>query len=174
MTYIKECKVATMSKCININRNERGTMDDAIVGYLRNEHNRCDKLYIEAEICVNGDRWDRAEVFFQQFCAALEQHFAMEENVLFVVYEKAIRSGNEATGVLRNEHQKIRGIVCMLQDALKRRAKNAFLGHSDTLNIMMQQHNLLEESVLYPMTDHILFEQKHDIIKAMIEISAVI
>ena len=135
--------------------------------YLHNDHNRCDKLCGEVEECVNSELWDRAEVLFEGFCQALEQHFTMEENVLFVAFEKAIRSASGPTSVMRDEHQKIRSVIFMLQDALARRSRNAFLGHAETLNIMIQQHNQVEENILYPMLEHLLSAQKNDIVKAM-------
>lgn len=143
----------------------------AISEYIRNDHNRCDLLCNEAAVCVSTEAWDRAEVIFLQFRNALEQHFTMEEDVLFSAFEKAIRSPEYPTSAMRNEHQKIRSVIFMLQDALTRRARNAFLGHADTLDIMMHQHNQVEENILYPMIDHVLGAQKHDIIKAMTQIA---
>lgn len=145
---------------------------DNIAGYLIIDHSRCDKLYGEAQNCVSTEAWDRAETVFQQFCEALERHFEMEEKVLFAAFEKAIHSTDGPTCAMRDEHQKIRSIISMLQDALARRSRNAFLGHSDTLDIMIQQHNLVEDSILYPMIDRILSGQKDDIIKAMNKIGA--
>jgi hemerythrin-like domain-containing protein len=57
----------------------------------------------------------------------------------------------------------------MLADALKRRARNAFLGHSDTLRIMMGQHHELEENVVFPIIDRALSRRRQDILKAMHE-----
>lgn len=143
---------------------------NTITGYLTNDHKRCDNLFTEAQYCVFADLWERAEACSQQFFDAIEQHFAMEEKVLFLAFEYAIGSSDGPTGVMRDEHQQIRGIISRLDSALMRRDKNAFLGHSDTLNIMLQQHITKEESLLYGMTDRLLSEQKHDIIQAMHQI----
>jgi hemerythrin-like domain-containing protein len=144
---------------------------DTITQYLSTDHKRCDDALIEAENCVNENLWDRAEIWLQKFCESLEHHFAMEEKILFLAFEKAIGSSEGPTSVMRNEHQQIRGITSMLQSALTRREANAFLGHADTLNIMMQQHNLKEESILYLMADRVLSDKRHDIIDAMAGIS---
>jgi hemerythrin-like domain-containing protein len=144
---------------------------DTITQYLSTDHKRCDDALIEAENCVNENLWDRAEIWLQKFCESLERHFAMEEKILFLAFEKAIGSSEGPTSVMRNEHQQIRGITSMLQSALTRCEANAFLGHADTLNIMMQQHNLKEESILYLMADRVLSDKRHDIIDAMAGIS---
>ena len=140
-----------------------------IADYLRNDHNHCERLFTELEISVNAGLWDRADATFQQFHDALDKHFEMEEKVLFVAFENTVAGGGP-TAILRNEHQQIRGIVAMLEYALTRRSRNAFLGHSDTLYIMIHRHNAIEENTLYQMTDHILFEQKQAIIEAMSKI----
>src|ERR1019366_5437572 len=116
-----------------------------IADYLRNDHNRCEKLFTELEISVNAGLWDRADIVFQQFRDAPEKHFEMEEKVLFGAFENT-PAGGVPTSILRNEHQQIRGIVAMLEYALTRRSRNAFLGHSDTLYIMIHRHNAIEES----------------------------
>jgi hemerythrin superfamily protein len=152
----------------------KGGAMDTITGYLTNDHKRCDALFIEAENYVNTDLWDRAEVCFQQFYQALEQHFAMEEQVLFPTFETAIGSADGPTSVMRVEHQQLRGIISMLKDGLARRDKNVFLGHSDTLNIMLQQHNLKEENILYLMTDRVLSAQKNDVVNAMKQIGSLV
>jgi hemerythrin-like domain-containing protein len=140
---------------------------DTISSYLTNDHKLCDDAFIEAENCVSASLWDRAEICFQKFSDALEHHFAMEEKVLFLAFENAIGSAEGPTNVMRNEHRQIRGITSMLDQALKRRDANAFLGHAETLNILVQQHNMKEEGILYLMADRLLSDRNHDIIGAM-------
>lgn len=168
---IKDSKAAAMSEWAITNC---GGAMNTITDYLTKDHKHCDKFFIEAETCASTGLWERAEACFQQFCDALKRHFAKEEKVLFLAFENAIGSSNGPTGVMRNEHQQIHGIVSMLQDALRRRDQDAFLGHSETLNIMMQQHNLKEESILYLMTDRVLSAQKSEIITSMSDIGATI
>jgi len=54
-----------------------------------------------------------------------------------------------------------------LTDALTRRDKIAYLGHSESLNIMLQQHNMKEENILYPMTDRVLAAQQRELVEEM-------
>lgn len=143
----------------------------SIAIYLNRAHQRCDAFCLEANSQVSGESWDDAEISFQTFSTALEQHFTMEETVLFTAFERAIRSTEGPTSVMRDEHRKIRSIIFMLQDALTRRSRNAFLGHADTLSIMIEQHNLVEETFLYPMIDSLPKAQQDEIIRAMGEIA---
>ena len=136
---------------------------ESIAIYLNHAHQRCDELCMQASAHVGGNRWDDAELLFQAFSTALEQHFTMEEKVLFSAFEKAIRTSEGPTSVMREEHRKIRSVIFMLQDALTRRARNAFLGHADTLTIMIAQHNLVEQTFLYPMMDSLPESQQNEI-----------
>jgi len=140
---------------------------ESIAVYLNNAHRRCDELCMETNSHVGGNRWDEAEMLFQAFSTALEQHFTMEEKVLFTAFEKAIRSSDGPTSMMRDEHRKIRSVIFMLQDALTRRSRNAFLGHADTLTIMIAQHNLVEETFLYPMMESLPESQQNEIIQTM-------
>jgi hemerythrin-like domain-containing protein len=49
------------------------------------------------------------------------------------------------------EHQQMRALVQSLDNALAAKDKDEYLGLSETLMVMMQQHNMKEEMMLYPM-----------------------
>lgn len=145
---------------------------NAIASYLGSDHQRCDELFILAETNVSNNCWDQAESCLAEFVEALERHFAMEEKVMFVEFERATGSSAGPTAVMRMEHQQLRAIVALLQEALKARDAESYLGHSETLNTMMQQHNMKEESILYLMADRVLSGRQDEIIGAMAEIDA--
>ena len=138
-----------------------------ISAYLGTDHSRCDGLFEELDAAVGSAQWALANFSVEEFSQALEQHFSMEENVLFLAFEKA--TGNHAgpTSVMRLEHQHLRGIMSRLAESIALRDAEEFFGHADTLRIMMQQHNLKEETVLYVMTDRILAGRQAEIIGAM-------
>lgn len=141
-----------------------------ITAYLSNDHSRCDDLFAAAETSVSKGRWDDAAQQFAQFAEGLERHFAMEEHVLFPAFEKATGSSHGPTSVMRMEHQQIRSIMQLLHDTMAKREADDFLGHAETLNTMIQQHNMKEEGILYPMTDRML-SGGAEIVEAMDAIS---
>ena len=57
------------------------------------------------------------------------------------------------TMVMRHEHQNMRDSLSALQYARDKQDADDFAGEAETLLIMMQQHNMKEESVIYPMLD---------------------
>lgn len=150
---------------------ERVNMD-TITRYLGGDHKRCDELFVQAENCVSDEQWDRAAPLYADFSAALERHLAMEEQVLFPAFEEAAASRAGPTIVMRTEHQQMRHILSQMHAALVHRDASGFLGYSDTLNILMQQHNLKEENILYPMIDRLLHDRQDEMIAAMEDIGA--
>jgi iron-sulfur cluster repair protein YtfE (RIC family) len=61
-----------------------------------------------------------------------------------------------------------------MRDLLQEMAKavaagnqNGYLGLSETLNMLMQQHNLKEENMLYPMADRVLGDERGGLIHVM-------
>jgi hemerythrin-like domain-containing protein len=63
------------------------------------------------------------------------------------------------TQVMRGEHVQMRELMDAARDALLAKDADDYSGNAETLLIMMQQHNMKEENVLYPMCDQHLVDQ---------------
>lgn len=138
-----------------------------ISSYLESDHKRCDELFAQTNASVVAGQWDRAQRSFQYFCQALERHMTMEENVMFPAFEQATGSYAGPTHELRREHQHFRGILQRLDESIQGHNATDFFDHTDTLRIIMGQHNLKEEGILHPMVDRIFFGKQNEIIDAM-------
>ena len=57
---------------------------------------------------------------------------------------------------MRFEHEQMRPLLAQLGDACAARDGEAYAGAAETLLILMQQHNMKEENILYPMCDQAL------------------
>lgn len=139
----------------------------SIAEFLGGDHDRCDELFFVAEAGVEKGDWDAAMTAFNQFRYALEHHLTIEEQVLFPAMCASFDNARGPTSVMRSEHQQMRQIVQDLGAAMAKRDAEEFLGNSETLNIMVQQHNFKEEHMLYAMADQILAGQCEAIINAM-------
>lgn len=140
---------------------------ETISRHLGTDHKRCDDFFAQAETAVAATLWTNAELAMNAFVEALEQHFAMEEQVLFPAFEEATGSTQGPTAVMRMEHRQMREAISAMNEYLQRRDADGFLGYSETLNTLMQQHNMKEENILYPMTDRVLDGRQDEIIGAM-------
>jgi hemerythrin-like domain-containing protein len=95
------------------------------------------------------------------------RHLAMEEEVLFPAFEARTGMRSGPTEVMRMEHAQMRDLLRDMADAVAAGNQGRFLGLSETLNMLMQQHNLKEENMLYPMSDQVLAGERDDLVRAM-------
>ena len=121
--------------------------------FMTNKHRECDDFFTEAEAAVSKGDWSIALDKWQNFTAELTKHFSQEEEVLFPKFEQATGMTAGPTQVMRMEHQQMRTLVQDLDNALASKEKDDYLGLSETLMVMMQQHNMKEEMMLYPMME---------------------
>ena len=140
---------------------------DTILGFLGNDHRTCDDLFASAEAAVAQKDWDGARSLFGRFQAAMAHHLAMEEDVLFPAFEARTGNSMGPTQVMRMEHEQMRGLLQDMASAVAGANHSRFLGLSETLNMLMQQHNLKEENMLYPMSDRVLGNECGALIRAM-------
>ena len=144
----------------------------SILDFMGSDHRACDELFATAEDAVAKSDWDHARDLFARFHAATLHHLAMEEEVLFPAFETRTGMRMGPTEVMRGEHVQMRDLLQEMASAVAAGNQGSFLGLSETLNMLMQQHNLKEENVLYPMTDQALGGERDDLIRAMQAISA--
>ncbi|MBU1365866.1 MAG: hemerythrin domain-containing protein [Gammaproteobacteria bacterium] len=124
-----------------------------IRSFMTEDHRRCDDLFAEAEQAVSKGNLELALVAFGHFRSAMLAHFASEEKTLFPTFEAQTGMRQGPTQVMRMEHEQLRGLMDDAINALKTADAEEYLGQADTLVIMMQQHNMKEENMLYPMCD---------------------
>ena len=120
---------------------------------LTNHHRRCDELFAEAEQQIEKGDWVQCRQNTQSFADELLAHFAVEEEALFPAFERATGITTGPTRLMRVEHDQMRELVHRLVEAAETAQRDAFFNISDTLVVLMEQHNLKEENVLYPMCD---------------------
>ena len=124
-----------------------------IRSFMTEDHRRCDDLFAEAEQAVSKGNLELALVAFGHFRSAMLAHFDSEEKTLFPTFEAKTGMRQGPTQVMRMEHEQLRGLMDDAINALKTADAEEYLGQADTLVIMMQQHNMKEENMLYPMCD---------------------
>ncbi len=138
-----------------------------IQDYLTGDHRRCDELLSAAESAVDSGDWSDAEQKTQAFLTTTANHLRMEEEILFPAFEEATGMTQGPTAMMRQEHDQMRGLFAQIEDALQRRDEEDFLGNTETLLIMIQQHNMKEEGMLYPMADEHLVDQSEQLLNQM-------
>ncbi len=136
-----------------------------IVSYMSGVHTLCDEQFTNAENLAAKGKWTELTAAFQEFVKNTEQHFRNEEEILFPAFEQSVPTG--PTQVMRMEHEQMRELIKNISPYVKEQNQSEFLGEAETLLILMQQHNMKEEQILYPMIDRMLGDKVASIIETM-------
>ena len=137
-----------------------------ITDAMRAEHKRCDNIFVQAEEAVSKGDWEKGSTLFKEFEEATEQHFLMEETVLFPAYTMKTNLSS-VSDALMNDHMQMRIVIFEMGEAIKEKNQEQFMGQADTLLTMMQQHNRKEESKMYSMADSSLRADADELLAKM-------
>jgi len=125
-------------------------MSQAMMNLVK-QHVECDDQLNRVEAALHKADMASAGRNFRLFDEQLEQHFRLEEERLFPAFEKATGMTNGPTVVMRGEHAEIRQLRDQAMAQIDNKDIDAALATLDTLNVLIQQHNVKEENILYPM-----------------------
>lgn len=135
--------------------------------FMEDDHRHCDELFAAVENLVAAGEWQAAASAYEKFHTAMEHHLAMEEQELFPAFELASGSTMGPTQVMRMEHRQMRDLFEAMRAAIEARETEEYLGAGETLLILMQQHNMKEENILYPMTERALPDEGEAVLQRM-------
>ncbi|MEA1916797.1 MAG: hemerythrin domain-containing protein [Campylobacterota bacterium] len=133
--------------------------------FMTQDHRACDEQFAEAENAVDAGNFAAGKIIFGEFVAHMLNHFDKEESVMFYDYNNGAASGCNPTSVMVMEHNQMRDIFTKMAEALEGENRDAFLGLSENLLFVMQQHNMKEEQMMYNLADNAL--DSADIIERM-------
>ncbi len=131
------------------------------------DHRRCDDLFARLEESLSHNRWSEVTEGFSKFTATLERHLAIEEESLFPALEEHLGTPLGPVEVMRSEHVSMRELIQQLEQEISRQDSARCLSLCETLLILIQQHNLKEEQVLYHMADEALPAERAQTLAAM-------
>ncbi|PHS58148.1 MAG: hemerythrin HHE cation-binding protein [Sulfurimonas sp.] len=134
--------------------------------YLSLGHSHCDELFANMEDAVAKDVNTSIEAYLE-FADETERHFQMEERIMFLEFETKTGMIEGPTAMMRHEHTQMRKLIGDIKVSIEDKNKDKFFGNSETLMILMQQHNMKEEQMLYPMAQQHLSAQSNRIIDMM-------
>jgi len=121
--------------------------------FMAQDHRDCDQLFAKAENAASKEDWETASQAFNEFIQAMERHLGIEEQTLFPAFEEATGIVTGPTEMMRMEHEQMRTLFSEMKAAMEQRDSDNYLGEAETLLILMQQHNMKEEQILYNIMD---------------------
>ncbi len=127
------------------------------------DHDRLDTLEQEAFAArARGDYATAADIY-RTFTLGLRRHIGFEEAVLFPEFED--RTGLFAnagpTAVMRIEHREIEAHLTEIEGTIGDPAADPDTPRR-AMHLVLGEHNLKEERILYPGTDRVLSEAERD------------
>lgn len=139
-----------------IHRRAESEAPRGVSEYLAWDHDRLDALLAGARTALQAGDTAGARGAFGEFRTGLLRHIQMEEAVLFPAFERATGMGEGGpTAVMRMEHRRIEGVLEEMRGLFAGPAPGiaAFETLRAALLGVLEEHNLKEEHVVYPMTD---------------------
>ncbi|MDO9054663.1 MAG: hemerythrin domain-containing protein [Gallionella sp.] len=139
---------------------------NTIAEFMSTDHRACDLTFATAEQAALTNSLSKAETAFETFRQNMQRHFRMEEEVLFPALLDAGGPGGPVQ-VMRMEHAQMNELIELMAAAVANKNTQEYSGLSETLLIVMQQHNLKEEQILYPIADRILAAELESLFSRM-------
>ncbi len=127
-----------------------------ITQFMTQEHRNCDTEFAEAEQAAANEDWEKAEEKFMLFANDTLRHFKREEEELFPAFEAQTGTTQGPTQVMKFEHEQVKGLIGKLAGAVEDKDRDAYLSLCESMMILLQQHNMKEEQMLYAMCDRVL------------------
>ncbi len=144
-----------------------GTIND----YMSRHHKDCDGVFARAEQMAGESDWAGLQREGGLFLREMERHIGMEEDVLFPAFVDRTGMADGPVETMRMEHEQMRGMFEQMRAAIEAKDAEQYLGVGETLLVLLQQHNMKEENILYPMLDESLGEEARSLL-AQIEPAA--
>lgn len=126
-----------------------------IVEFMSADHQACDDKFALAEQAAYAGNWHDADTAFHTLRDNMTHHFRREEELLFPAF-LAAGGPNGPVQVMEMEHAQMNSLLEKMSLLVANRDAEGYSGIAETLLILLQQHNLKEEQILYPMADRLL------------------
>ncbi len=131
-------------------------LTDGPVSWFTADHRSCDSTWAKVEAAVDaGDATLAADTWIR-FDDNLRRHLSMEEEVLFPALAAAGMPHMGPIQVMLMEHEQMRAVLDTMAGCADGGDWEGLADHGDTLLMLIQQHNVKEEGILYPMAGQLL------------------
>jgi len=132
-------------------------IEAGLAAFFTQDHRDCDAQWAEVEGILDSSGTEAGRDKWRVFEARMRRHFAMEEEVLFPAFNARSRMGGGGpTAIMTMEHEQMRGLLDQIGAAVESGDAEEAMNLGDTLLMLIQQHNVKEEGMLYPMAEDVL------------------
>jgi hemerythrin-like domain-containing protein len=125
----------------------------SIKDFLSTDHRECDEMFSKFEEALERSSAQEIEALYEEMRDRFFNHFKMEEEVVFKEFLESAGSGCNPIPVMISEHENMRSLISRIGESIKSGNKDMIYSLLDTLMIVVQQHNMKEENVMYNLLD---------------------
>ncbi len=141
-----------------------------LVTFFEQDHRDCDARWADVEELLDTDDIELARAAWKKYDASMRRHLAMEEEVLFPAFDaKSGMAGSGPVSVMKMEHRQMEGLLEQIGKTIEAGNAEEAMDLGDTLLMLVQQHNVKEEGMLYPMAENLLAGDWEDLSKLLDE-----
>lgn len=139
-------------------------LEASLSEFFEQDHRDCDARWVDVEELLDTADIEAARSAWQKYDTSMRRHLAMEEEVLFPAFDaKSGMAGGGPVAVMKMEHQQMRGLLDQIGEAIEAGNAEEAMDIGDTLLMLVQQHNVKEEGMLYPMAENLLSGSWNDL-----------
>jgi len=131
-------------------------LDQGLASFFTADHHQCDGYWADVETAIESGQDDAVEDTWKIFHDAMERHLKMEESVLFPAFEEATGMTQGPTAMMRMEHDQMRSVMAAMGERVAAFDHPKVESLGDTLMMLIQQHNMKEQGMLYRMAEQVL------------------
>ena len=127
------------------------SLTDGPAPWFTADHRSLDTQWAAVESAVDRGDLVTAASAWTRFDTNLRKHLSMEEEVLFPALEAAGMPRMGPLYVMHMEHDQMRALLDAMAASAAATDWEGLADHGDTLLMVIQQHNVKEEAIVYPM-----------------------
>ena len=144
---------------------------ESIASYYERDHDRLDNLFNRFQESKKTD-FPKAKQSFREFVVGLKRHIVWEEDILFPLFEERTNThGAGPTVVMRVEHCQIKEVLERIHEKVRKADPTTDLDET-LLLALLQEHNMKEEQILYPLIGQSLSKkERENVFTRMVELS---
>lgn len=136
----------------------------SISSLMTHDHRNCDLAIEEMEQFASIKDFNESLNAFTKWQDVNLAHFNIEEEYLFPETINALGMKIPPIMVMEMEHQQIKKCLTEIELALRQEDMEKFQHLIETCLIMIQQHNMKEEQILYPIIDKALYNKQDELV----------
>lgn len=134
------------------------------------DHDRLARLEVGAFVARAAGDLDAASKWYEAFSSGLRRHIAVEEQMLFPLYESrsGLPSDSSPTEVMRSEHREIERLLGEILRTIGDPARLPDQARA-AFHEVLEEHHRKEEGMLYPALDEVLAPEEGDALVSRIQ-----